>query len=138
MPVIRPAEPGDLREVAAIQAASPEAAHWNITDYLQHDFRVAAHGIHLQGFLVARQVAEGEYELLNVAVLPEFRRQGVGRALVESLLNSCQGTVYLEVRASNRAAQEFYKGLGFEELSTRPAYYDSPPEAAIVMKFHSC
>jgi ribosomal protein S18 acetylase RimI-like enzyme len=35
-------------------------------------------------------------------------------------------------------ARLFYKSVGFEEVTTRPEYYQEPPEPAIVMKFHSC
>jgi len=136
--VIRRGGPGDLAEVAVIQAASPEAAQWDSADYPRYDFRVSLRGIRVAGFLVSRMVAEGETELLNLAVAPEFRRQGVARKLVESLLGESPGVVYLEVRESNRAARTFYNHMGFQEVSSRPGYYQAPPEAAIVMKFHSC
>jgi len=136
--VIRRGGPGDLAQVALIQAASPEAAQWDAADYLRYDFRVSLRGIRVAGFLVSRMVAEGETELLNLAVAPEFRRQGVARKLVESLLGESPRAVYLEVRESNRAARKFYNHMGFQEVSWRSEYYQDPPEAAIVMKFHSC
>jgi ribosomal-protein-alanine N-acetyltransferase len=131
-------EPADLAEVAAIQAASPEAASWEVAEYLRHDFRVAVQDGRMQGFLVARTVAPGECEVLNMAVAPEFRRRGIGRALFESLLGGYRGAVFLEVRESNEIARKFYKIIGFQEVGRRPDYYGSPPETAIVMKFHSC
>jgi ribosomal-protein-alanine N-acetyltransferase len=136
--VIRRGGPGDLAEVAVIQAASPEAAQWDAADYLQYDFRVLVCGIRVAGFLVSRALAEGETELLNLAVAPDFRRQRVARKLVESLLAESSGVVYLEVRESNRVARKFYNHMGFQEVSSRSGYYQTPPEAAIVMKFHSC
>jgi len=136
--VIRRGGPGDLAEVAGIQAASPEAAQWDVSDYLRYDFRVSVCGIQVAGFLVSRALAEWETELLNLAVAPDFRRQRVARKLVESLLAESPGVVYLEVRESNRAAREFYNHMGFQEVSLRGGYYQEPPEAAIVMKFHSC
>jgi ribosomal-protein-alanine N-acetyltransferase len=136
--VIRRGGPGDLAEVAVIQAASPEAAQWDVSDYSRYDFRVSVCGIRVAGFLVSRMVAEGETELLNLAVAPEFRRQGVARKLVESLLGESPRVVYLEVRESNLAARKFYNYMGFQEVSSRLGYYQAPPEAAIVMKFHSC
>jgi ribosomal-protein-alanine N-acetyltransferase len=128
----------DLAQAAVIQAASPEAAQWNAADYLQYDFRVSVCGIRVAGFLVSRVLTEGETELLNLAVASEFRRQGVARRLVESLLAESPGVVYLEVRESNQVARKFYNRMGFQEVSTRCGYYQAPPEAAIVMKFHSC
>jgi ribosomal-protein-alanine N-acetyltransferase len=135
---IRRGEPGDLDEVAAIQNASPEAARWSVSDYLQYDFRVAVHGRRIAGFLVSRTVAESERELLNMAVAPEFRRRGVGRDLLRSLLTEAPGPIFLEVRESNRAARNIYKSMGFQEVAHRPGYYEEPHETAIVMKFHSC
>jgi ribosomal-protein-alanine N-acetyltransferase len=127
-----------LAEVALIQAASPEASHWAPADYLPYDFRVAVCKTRVAGFLVSRVLSEGETELLNLAVAPEFRRRGVARKLVESLLADSPGVVYLEVRESNWAARKFYHQMGFQEVSLRSGYYQAPPEAAIVMKFHSC
>jgi ribosomal-protein-alanine N-acetyltransferase len=135
---IRRGGPPDLAQVSLIQAASPEAAQWGAADYLQYDFRVSVCGIRVAGFMVSRALAEGETELLNLAVAPEFRRQGVARKLVESLLAESPGVVYLEVRESNLAARKFYNHMGFQEVSSRIGYYQAPPEAAIVMKFHSC
>jgi ribosomal-protein-alanine N-acetyltransferase len=138
MTVVRRGEPADLAGIRAIQAASPEAAQWAVTDYLQYDLFVAAEGVHFAGFLAARPLAPGECEILNLAVAPEYRRQGVARALLAAFFESFSGAIYLEVRASNRAARALYKSFGFQELTVRPDYYQNPLEAAIVMKFHSC
>jgi ribosomal-protein-alanine acetyltransferase len=135
---IRAGEARDLMEIATIQAASPAAAAWPEADYLGYDLRVAVCGDRMAGFLAARRVAEGEAEILNLAVAPEMRRRGIGRALMDSFLKGAGGDVFLEVRSSNSGAREFYKSLGFEELTLRQGYYTAPPEAAIVMKFHSC
>jgi ribosomal-protein-alanine N-acetyltransferase len=138
MPVIRRGEARDLAEIAEIQAVSPETAQWDVAAYLQYDLRVAICQDRVAGFLVARRVAEDESEVLNLAVAPQFRRRGVARKLVNSLLADARGAVFLEVRESNSTAQTLYKSLNFQYVGTRPAYYDSPTEAAIVMKFHSC
>lgn len=135
---IRRGELRDLEEVAAIQEASPEAARWNVSEYPRYDFRVAVRGQRIAGFLVARKVADDERELLNLAVAPEFRRQGVGRDLLVGLLAEVRGAIFLEVRESNQAARNIYKSMGFKEVGNRPAYYENPHEPAIVMKFHSC
>jgi ribosomal-protein-alanine N-acetyltransferase len=127
-----------LAEVAAIQEASPEAARWSVAEYSQYDFRVAVDGRRIAGFLVSRAVAEDEREILNLAVAPEFRRQGVGRGLLAGFLTEARGTVFLEVRESNLAARNIYKSMGFKEVGIRSGYYQDPPEPAIVMKFHSC
>jgi ribosomal-protein-alanine N-acetyltransferase len=138
MTAIRRGEERDLAEVAAIQSASPGAAHWVPADYLRYDFRVAIRGNRVAGFIVSRQLAAGEWEVLNLAVTPDSRRAGVGRSLIEALLEAASGTVFLEVRESNRVARQFYISMGFNEINKRENYYETPPEAAIVMKFHSC
>jgi [ribosomal protein S18]-alanine N-acetyltransferase len=138
MTSIRRGGAGDLDAVAAIQQASAGAARWNVADYLEQDFLVALAGNRIVGFLVARTVTVDEREILNLAVAPDFRRKGFARALIARALETFSGCVYLEVRESNGVAREFYKSLGFKELSKRTGYYDSPPETAIVMKFHSC
>jgi ribosomal-protein-alanine N-acetyltransferase len=138
MPVIRRAEAGDGEAIAAIQSASPEAAHWPVAQYMPYEFTVSISDGTLAGFLVWRRLAEGECELLNVAVAPSFRRRGIARELLKPLLNLPNNQVFLEVRESNRTARTFYKSMGFQEVSVRNLYYDFPAEAAIVMKFHSC
>jgi ribosomal-protein-alanine acetyltransferase len=138
MTAIRRGGPEDLEAVAAIQYCSPEAPQWDPRDYLVHDFWVAAHEDRVAAFLVLRRTAPDEGEILSLAVSPDFRRQGLARRLMETALQNFIGTFFLEVRESNETAQKFYKSMGFQELSRRPEYYESPPETAIVMKFHSC
>ena len=138
MPAIRRGGADDLAVIAAIQAASPEAAQWKPADYLAYRLLVATGASGVMGFVVARPVADGEFEVLNLAVAPEFRRQGVARELLAALFHQYIGEFYLEVRESNQAAQMCYKSLGFQVVNRRPDYYESPNEAAIVMKFHSC
>ena len=138
MPVIRRAEASDLPAIEAIQSACPEAAHWPAADYLQYEFTLAISNETVAGFLVWRDLGDGECEILNLAVAPDYRRQGVARELLKPLLDLRDARIFLEVRESNRSARIFYKSMGFQEVSRRGGYYEFPPEAAIVMKFHSC
>ena len=138
MPGIRRGEAGDLTAIAAIQDAAPEAAQWTVAEYLQYDLRVAICENRVAGFMVARATADREWELLNLAVAPEFRHRGVATTLVKSLLDEGRADLFLEVRESNHAAHKFYESMGFHDVGRRPSYYESPAEAAIVMKFHSC
>ena len=136
--LIRPGQPGDLPEISAIQAASPQASDWQPESYLEYGFAVAVDKGRVAGFLVWRIVAEGEWEILNLAVAPEFRRRGAARSLFEVLRKQFSGDVYLELRASNEPARNLYKSFGFQDVGSRPRYYANPPETAIVMKLHSC
>ena len=142
MRLIREGREEDLPEIAAIQNASPEAAQWSPGDYLQYRLQVCVEKDRVAGFAAWREVARGEFELLNIAVAPEFRRRGVARQLLESMIERAKTggpcSVFLEVRESNSAARAFYKSLKFEELCVRPNYYEYSLESAIVMKFQSC
>jgi ribosomal-protein-alanine N-acetyltransferase len=134
---IRPARLADLAAIAAIQAASPEAAHWNPADYLTHDCRVADVASCVAGFIVTREVAPGEREILNLAVDPAERRTGIARGLLRDALARAKGAWFLEVRASNSAAIRLYESAGFHCAGRRPKYYYEPSEDAIVMRFFS-
>ncbi len=135
--ILREAVREDLDAIAAVQAASPEASAWNPADYLKYDCRVAVIDHRIAGFLVSRAIADGEREILNVAVAPADRRRGIGRALVENELARGRAEWFLEVRESNRAAINLYISMGFEIAGTRADYYHDPSEAAIVMRFFS-
>ena len=78
--------------------------------------------------------------VLNLAVLPEQRRRGIGRGLLEEALaqGRAQGArqCWLELRASNAGALAFYRAQGFEESQRRPRYYRQPEEDAIVCVRH--
>ena len=135
--MIRPANAADLDRLREIQAACPEASPWNPLDYDCLVGQAPGLPTHIAGFLVSRQIAAEEREILNVAVDPIFRRQGVGKQLVEAELARSQGTWFLEVRESNLAAIALYRSLGFAPAGRRPDYYHAPDEAAIVMRFLS-
>lgn len=135
---IRAASEGDFEAIASIQQASPEAAQWPVADYLRYDCLVAEDQSSLVGFLVCRSVAENECEVLNLAVDPRHRRQGVARALLETACNGNPSDYFLEVRASNKVARMLYNVMGFTEEGIRSRYYETPCESGIVMKRRSC
>jgi len=91
--MVRPGCEADLDAVARIQSASPEAAQWDVREYLKYDFVVALCGESVAGFAVARRVAPDESELLNLAVDPAFRRRGIARRLVSELTAAHAGTL---------------------------------------------
>ncbi len=134
---VRSGGEADLAAISQIQAASPEASQWDVPEYLKYDLTVAVCGSRVAGFAVARRLAEGESELLNLAVDPAFRRRGIARRLVRQLTSRHPGIVWLEVRESNATARNLYKSLGFREAGRRPDYYPGACESAIVMNVHS-
>jgi len=78
-----------------------------------------------------------EVHLLNVAVHQSRRGSGVGRTLVEAVIDEGRATrartMFLEVRAGNVAARRLYRRLGFRDLGVRRGYY-GPGQDAIVME----
>ena len=82
-------------------------------------------------------VMADEGYITNVAVFPEFRRQGVAAKLIAVFENFARGNklafLTLEVRPSNTAAIALYKGFGFEEVGRRKNYYDLPKEDALIL-----
>jgi ribosomal-protein-alanine N-acetyltransferase len=80
----------------------------------------------------------GEGEIANVAVHPDFWRQGIGRALLQTALAQAAelglARVMLEVRESNQAAQSLYLGFGFVEDGRRPRYYSNGEDAILMSK----
>jgi len=97
---------------------------------------VADEGADLAGFLVARRVGN-EAEILNFAVRAQSRRRGIGKVLLREGL-AWAGTfsadrLFLEVRASNTVALQFYQRHGFQLAGRRPRYYSNPQEDALVL-----
>jgi ribosomal-protein-alanine N-acetyltransferase len=88
------------------------------------------------GYIVFWLVAD-EMHILNLAVAPDSRRRGIARRLVLAGIKHARAKgarrAFLEVRASNIAAQKLYSSLGFMGTSLRRDYYDSPVEDAVVM-----
>ncbi|MCB9643841.1 MAG: ribosomal protein S18-alanine N-acetyltransferase [Myxococcales bacterium] len=78
----------------------------------------------------------GELHILNVAVLPDYRRLGIARKMMEDALRLARqadaAQIFLEVRISNEAAIALYRSFGFEQVGLRKKYYEKPVEDALV------
>ncbi len=89
----------------------------------------------LAGFAIM-EFGDEHAHLVLLAVRPEHHRQGIGRRMIEWLLESCTtagiASVHLELRASNEAARVFYRAVGFTETFLVPRYNCSR-ESAIRM-----
>ena len=88
------------------------------------------------GYVGCQTVLDEGY-ITNVAVSPDCRRQGVGRALIEELAQRARAQglsfVTLEARASNAPAIALYEGAGFVRVGVRKNFYTAPSEDAVLM-----
>jgi ribosomal-protein-alanine acetyltransferase len=153
---IRAANPSDLPAILALEQSTPSAAHWSLDHYQSRiqsqpqaacflvaerrtDQKRHQNEAQVCGFLGARIVA-GEWEIENVVVDREVRRQGVGTLLMQALIKKWQGgagtALLLEVRESNTAARALYERHGLREVGRRSAYYRGPAESAILYSLH--
>ena len=94
-------------------------------------------GKRLAGYIFISELL-GEAELLNIAVLPELRRNGIARLLMQKLCEVCEkrgaSVCFLEVRSSNDGASKLYEDFGFKRIAIRKNYYEAPSEDAVIMR----
>ena len=90
----------------------------------------------LIGYIILWFIQE-EVQISNFALHPDFRKRGVGEAVLRDILDKItkEGAeeIFLEVRPSNSAARSLYEKLGFQILGKRKDYYQSPVEDALIM-----
>ncbi|GLP98023.1 ribosomal-protein-alanine acetyltransferase [Paraferrimonas sedimenticola] len=106
-----------------------------------HDFVGLFEGAKLQGYFVSHYVLD-EASLLNICVAPNAQGKGLGNQLMQQVIAAAKrrqcASLFLEVRASNLAANKLYLRHGFVELAIRKGYYPgvdgSPREDARVMQ----
>ena len=87
---------------------------------------------------VGSQMSPPEADVMNLAVSPEARRQGLGEKLMKALCTALGEkqieSLSLEVRASNEAAIALYMKLGFVQDGRRKEYYVNPREDALILR----
>jgi len=98
---------------------------------------VACDGATVAGYVGSQSVL-GESDMMNLAVHPDYRRQGLGERLVADLVvalkESGNHSLTLEVRESNVPALSLYEKLGFRVVGKRPRYYQNPKEDALILR----
>lgn len=142
--VIRPLQLHDLSIVAAIAKKSMDYP-WGenvFRDCLKADYHIWVLELEksatLIGFLIVLDQMN-ECQLLNIAVLPEYQRQGYGKQLLSYAIAHAESKnfqrIILEVRASNKAAILVYHATGFIDVGIRKNYYPAQHgrEDAILM-----
>ena len=138
---IIPMAPEHVAQIAAMEreyfsAPWDEASLLRELDNPLSLWLTALDGETVAGYIGSQSVL-GESDMMNLAVRPDYRRQGVGRALVERLiweLSADNHCLLLEVRAGNDAAIALYQSLGFRQVGRRPKYYKNPPEDALILR----
>jgi len=145
---VRSATHRDIQAVFELNLASFAEAwsHQALMDVLKHDYDLDVwHTTRgkLAAYYLGQDVLD-EVHIMQLAVAPTFRRQGLGVRLTQYILDKKHRKgmrhVWLEVRASNVAARHLYSGLGFHISGTRKRYYTPrsagfPREDALVMRY---
>ena len=98
---------------------------------------VALDGETVAGY-VGSQTVMDESDMMNLAVHPDYRCQGIGSRLVDELIKELKKKgsqrLTLEVRVSNEPAKRLYDELGFSEIAVRKRYYSHPKEDALILR----
>ncbi|MDP5293533.1 ribosomal protein S18-alanine N-acetyltransferase [Oceanimonas sp. CHS3-5] len=143
-PQFRPLTPADLDAMVMLEQ-SAHAHPWSpalLADAFGERYFTGAlwHQNALLGYFIADRVLD-ESTLMNICVAPAHQGRGLGRQLLENYFAQCRtlglGWLWLEVRASNRAALSLYASAGFEESGRRRNYYptaDGHEDAVLMQK----
>lgn len=140
---LRPLGTGDLDRVMELEEELFGAGAWSRGTYEEElrapDRRYVA-ALDEAGTVVgyAGIALAEEASVMTVGVAGTHRRRGIGRLLLEALLDHARTArardVFLEVRASDGGAQRLYAGAGFEPVGVRRRYYEAEGEDAVVMR----
>ncbi|MEG9299005.1 ribosomal protein S18-alanine N-acetyltransferase [Mangrovibacillus sp. Mu-81] len=115
---------------------SREAFYNEIEQNHLSTYLVVEDGEHIAGYCGVWLVVD-EAHITNVAVLPDYRGQGLGEALMQRIMDISKEVgarlMTLEVRVSNEAAKGLYRKMGFQDGGIRKRYYSDNQEDALVM-----
>ena len=118
--------------------------HWTQEQFLlgleKNAFRVL--GIYRRGILagyIAFSIVKDEMEILNLAVRPGFRRQGLAEKLLKESFRICiENDVrksFLDVKISNDPALGLYRKFGYKKIGVRKKYYPDTREDALLFRY---
>lgn len=140
---VRPMTGEDCGAVYEIERLSFPDTSWTLEDFcnaLSADsqyYFVAEQGGQIAGF-AALYVMIDCGDLVNIAVHPSYRGQGISHMLMAALMKTAAAlalrSVTLEVRIRNMAAVHLYEAYGFDRISVRKGYYKNPSEDAVIMQ----
>ncbi len=132
--------PAHARVLAEIHAtAFPLGEKWSEGAFATHLALPGVFGcIAEPGGMILARVAADEAEVLTLAVAPEARRRGMGRALLQAAETEAAHrgatAMFLEVAANNRPAQALYAAAGYTEIGRRCRYYPNGDDALVMRR----
>lgn len=130
-----------MREIAFIDSLSfsenwSEESYKNMENDSNYTFFKLCDGEKVIGFILLLYAVDA-YEIIRIAVLPEYRGRGIGEKLIKEAVDFIKEkgieNIFLEVREGNAAARKLYEKSGFEECGVRKNYYSNPKENGIIM-----
>jgi ribosomal-protein-alanine N-acetyltransferase len=98
----------------------------------EHKYLVARDDDKVVGYIGIEKILDEEH-IINMAVHPEYRKQGIGKRLMQHVLND-EDVFFLEVRVSNESAKKIYEKYGFKVISVRKGYYADGEDACIMRR----
>jgi ribosomal-protein-alanine N-acetyltransferase len=137
----------DVVEVKKIEAEY-NLSPWSVEDYYSEIKRTDSISLVVKvnnkiiGFVIGRLIISQnttfyDIEIYNICVANKFRRNGIGKSLIDKLANTSKRnikSIWLDVRRSNDRALAFYKKLNFKIIYTRKNFYRNPTEDGLVLK----
>ncbi len=140
--IIRKMNAGDVAAIALLENAcfSDPWSENSIASELENplSYWLVADDNGIVAGYVGSQAVLDSADMMNIAVSPDYRRQGIGEMLVNGLVAHLKQenvrALLLEVRVSNAPAIALYKKLGFQQVGRRPGYYRNPREDALILR----
>ena len=130
------AQVAELEKICFSDPWSEKSVAYELTNPLSC-WLVAEEDSKVAGYIGSQTVMD-ESDMMNVAVHPDYRRQGIAEELVTELVEALKKRgsrcLTLEVRASNEPAKALYAKLGFEQVGLRKNYYRNPKEDALILR----
>lgn len=140
-PTLRPARPSDLEQILIIEGSGPFTPHWTRRQFAEElgaersRFLVIEERGRVLGYLVQRELRP-EVQIINLAVHPQARRQGLGRRLLDHALREARGggcaKATLELSLANEPGLRLYRGAGFQEVGRRKGFYPDGSDALLM------
>lgn len=98
----------------------------------EHKYLVAKDKDRVVGYIGVEKIMD-EVHIINMAVHPDYRGRGIGKRLLQHVLND-EDVFFLEVRVSNESAKSIYEHFGFKVISLRKGYYADGEDAYVMRR----